>query len=450
MRKIYSLLLLGGLLLLGAQSAWADWYLLGANTGTWDVNTTKNPKFRPTGNSDELYFGLYFSAGNNYFALSNGSSRYQAAASDNRTLTVGGSAITNTSANGDDDKSFYVNIATDGFYNIIINVSNSSKPSVKIASSSSGTIYFYNTLGWTNVYVNLYGGSYWSDTKGSGNKDIPVKNQAMTNLGNGYFKYDYTGIGSYVSFTNASQDGYGDFWRCNVSYRGDFNYNTPVYVPKNYCTASLNETGYYNDGVWIGYDATSFSRTITSGSFGTICSPVDATITGGVLYTVAGRNDGKTILYLVAETSDAATTLTAGIPYFYKATADAQSFSLTASAIATTPSTAKTGVYGTYAETAITKDAGYCVLSSNNLLNVTTDGVKVKANRTYINKDNLSVYAPESAPGRPIIAMPFEGNEATDIYTVEASETAIKFIQNGKLYILRDGVTYDATGRVVK
>ena len=41
-------------------------------------------------------------------------------------------------------------------------------------------------------------------------------------------------------------------------------------------------------------------------------------------------------------------------------------------------------------------------------------------------------------------------NNTTDIQAIEASEKAVKFIENGQLYILRDGVIYDATGRRVR
>ena len=39
---------------------------------------------------------------------------------------------------------------------------------------------------------------------------------------------------------------------------------------------------------------------------------------------------------------------------------------------------------------------------------------------------------------------------ATNIENIEGNETAVKFFQNGTMYILRDGVTYDMTGRAVK
>ena len=39
---------------------------------------------------------------------------------------------------------------------------------------------------------------------------------------------------------------------------------------------------------------------------------------------------------------------------------------------------------------------------------------------------------------------------ATNIENVEANEEAVKFIENGKLYIMKNGVLYNAVGAVVK
>jgi len=55
-----------------------------------------------------------------------------------------------------------------------------------------------------------------------------------------------------------------------------------------------------------------------------------------------------------------------------------------------------------------------------------------------------------SAPAPSIIRIVDEENGATNIDAIDATEEAVKFFQNGKLYILRAGVVYDALGRMVK
>ena len=39
---------------------------------------------------------------------------------------------------------------------------------------------------------------------------------------------------------------------------------------------------------------------------------------------------------------------------------------------------------------------------------------------------------------------------ATNINAIEESEKTVKFFENGQLRIVREGVTYDAIGRVVR
>ena len=44
----------------------------------------------------------------------------------------------------------------------------------------------------------------------------------------------------------------------------------------------------------------------------------------------------------------------------------------------------------------------------------------------------------------------FEEDEATDIHNINANESAVKFIKNGQIFIQKNGVVYDVTGRAVK
>ena len=43
-----------------------------------------------------------------------------------------------------------------------------------------------------------------------------------------------------------------------------------------------------------------------------------------------------------------------------------------------------------------------------------------------------------------------EENNATNIENIQFDEKAVKFMENGQIYILREGVVYDALGRTVK
>ena len=65
-----------------------------------------------------------------------------------------------------------------------------------------------------------------------------------------------------------------------------------------------------------------------------------------------------------------------------------------------------------------------------------------------MNKAWMTIHPAATAPDA--IRIEFAENNATDIKSIEGSEKAVKFIENGKLYILREGVVYDVTGAMVK
>ena len=452
MKKITNLLLLGGLLLLGAGNAWGDnltsLYVRASFIGS-DWSPQSMTLSTTTGNR---IWSLTFTAGSSawgQFQLTPSNENY-----DNQIGATASNIPITLEKKFSGDKKTHADIILIVTANCEYTIYYDETANQYWAEATSpAVVYFYNTLGWTEIYLHL--DAYWNDNnRGAGNSNVWNRNYSMVRVGEtNYWMCKFTGSHSSIAFTNASKAEAEDFYDVAAIYRSDFGSvpESPVYVP---CTTS-NETKkdghttYYNNGAWISYDATSFSRSLAVGRFGTICAPVNATISGAVLYKVAGRNADKTILYLEEQTGDDATTLTAGYPYFYKATDDAQTITLNGSSYASEP-VSVTGVYGTYSETSIHKDENYCVLSNNTLLNVTTEGVKVKANRVYINKDNLGEYTPSTAPGRPIIAMPLSGNDATFIDNIEAANDVVKFIENGQLLILKNGVVYDVTGRIIK
>ncbi|MBR5676844.1 MAG: InlB B-repeat-containing protein [Paludibacteraceae bacterium] len=143
-------------------------------------------------------------------------------------------------------------------------------------------IYFKNTLGWSDVYVNFYTGSYWNNPKGSGNYGVTNRNKHMTRIGEtDIWYYDY-GAASitpslYVSFTSESQNGSENFWHkspdVNVVYPANypdaihtdkssengFKAATPMFVPlASQAAIPLNSSNggkanYFNAGYWTKY-----------------------------------------------------------------------------------------------------------------------------------------------------------------------------------------------------
>ena len=156
--------------------------------------------------------------------------------------------------------------------------------SLTASYSQKSVIYFKNTLGWSDVYVNFYTGAKWNNPKGSGNSGVTNRNKHMTHLdGTDIWYYDYGADNItpslYVSFTDDSQDGYDYFWKAspgiNVVYPANypdaintdksaengFKAATPMFVPLAGQDAKVLNSGsggmanYYNAGYWTKYTA---------------------------------------------------------------------------------------------------------------------------------------------------------------------------------------------------
>lgn len=143
-------------------------------------------------------------------------------------------------------------------------------------------IYFKNTLGWSDVYVNLLDGDYWGSgdnaNKGTGNKNKANKNLPMTRIGETdvwYYEYGNKSTTQYVSFTQESMDNYEFFYQnspnvahvvfptrnsdaltTNKNNDNGFYAGTPMFVPRAGQTGvkqNSNRAEYYNEGYWTKY-----------------------------------------------------------------------------------------------------------------------------------------------------------------------------------------------------
>ncbi len=119
------------------------------------------------------------------------------------------------------------------------------------AANGTITVYFKNTVNWSNVYVYFLTSSYWDNTNGCGSYGYTAKKMTYDNTLKLY-KYTYTGSYSqYITFTKDQQDNYGNFWQTEAVYRSDFSTTSPVYVPSNTSNETKNSTKYYNNGSWV-------------------------------------------------------------------------------------------------------------------------------------------------------------------------------------------------------
>ena len=145
-------------------------------------------------------------------------------------------------------------------------------------TKNQNIIYFYNTLGWQNVYVYFYDGfkindnevGYWNDEKGTGSHPKTNNNDWYGGSYKGYAQMtQITGTNiwyvnasgkstTYLVFGKDEQPNYEFFYSTEVVRRNDYNKALPMYVPikaapeyKNYNGA--NKTTYYNKGYWMNY-----------------------------------------------------------------------------------------------------------------------------------------------------------------------------------------------------
>ena len=312
------------------------------------------------------------------------------------------------------------------------------------------TVYFYNNMGWTDVHVNLYTGPYWNETLGSGNNNAAVCNQPMTKIGDSdYYKYEFTG-GPYsvVTFTSISQydgtnnRGYENFYNCAAVYRVDFDATSDnlMFVSTAEWKETYNETGYYSDGIWMKY-GDSYSIEVGNTNYRTICLPYAATLDNATAYEVTEVGQG----FVKIESVDA---LAAATPYIYKPT-DAGTVTATFSGAPVAKVVDHAFMVGNLNATPIyveTNDHNY-VLSNNEFHKVVAggDGVTIAQYKAFL-YSNTDLTPAQGAPARIVV----EENNTTGVENIEANGEVKKFFQNGQLFILRDGVVYDATGKMVK
>ena len=189
-----------------------------------------------------------------------------------------------------------------------------------------------------------------------------------------------------------------------------------------------------------------YTRFVTSGNWGTICLPyavaADA-YSGATFYSIAGKRvDGSgnpTSIVLTEE--DGA--LVAGRPYLFQA--DGSKLSAIYNGEAASAGS-NNGLVGSIAGTSVAP--GMYLLSSGTIVKAGTD-CSIGANKAYINMGNVPVYDEgDNAPGiRELFMAP---ENATNIENIKVNEKAIKFFENGQLYIKRDGVIYDVMGRIIR
>ena len=203
-----------------------------------------------------------------------------------------------------------------------------------------------------------------------------------------------------------------------------------------------------------------YSRTLTAGQYATICLPKAATYTGATVYNIAGVTKVGDVITGVVLAEEESATLTAGKPYIiysetastFEATYSGTAYSAASAGEAYAPTA--TGLVGNLSpDKAAVEDGMYILLYQDDAYKVCkVDGADVTCAqyRAYFDLGAVATVGGASAPGQRIIEMVNENNNATNLGNFESSEEAVKFFQNGKLFIKKNGIVYDMMGTIVK
>ncbi len=228
----------------------------------------------------------------------------------------------------------------------------------------------------------------------------------------------------------------------------------------NYAQSNKNTDDYadytviYTGEVVIGEFAT-VRPSLTVDKYYTICLDKKVIASEGASFWNMSKR-GTDIAYIEEHTGE----LTAGTPYIFQAEAEELKVVYEGAAVGTPVANgALRGTFATMDQYALNTakannaNSDIYLLSNNSLVRVTganTDNNSLAANRAYIVYNALEEGTPSYAPGKRVRAVPMQGQTATDIDEFNVSETPVKMIIDGQLYILRGEKMYDATGKLVK
>ena len=194
----------------------------------------------------------------------------------------------------------------------------------------------------------------------------------------------------------------------------------------------------------VTYPALIYTRTVTSGDYGTICLPYNVkNYTGAIFYEIAGKEGNKVIFDEVSE-------LEAGRPYIFMAETD--EIILEQDNKKADLAGKHMSLQGTFTQIDPAVDnilvGNYMLV--NNIIKKCGINCGLLANRAYFVATDLEgLEAPQSQmPGRRRISLNVTSeNTTTGLDNITNGEdTTIKVIENGQLIIIRNGEKYNAQG----
>ena len=180
-----------------------------------------------------------------------------------------------------------------------------------------------------------------------------------------------------------------------------------------------------------------YTRHFDNAYYSTICLPQAATLTNATAYEIASLNIASGYITLSAPIVGS---LTAGKPYIILPSANNVDVTATLSGDPVENTVAgENGLWG------VINIGGEPSVSNGNYVLIDNEFHLVTGGSVNVPRFRGALYVSTSgAPALRII------ESATNIENIEANEKAIKFIENGKLLIMKNGVVYDTVGTVVR
>lgn len=216
-------------------------------------------------------------------------------------------------------------------------------------------------------------------------------------------------------------------------------------------TASITLDAVWEDATPVEpeLDWTEARTDLTEGYYYTMCLDKAVThIDGASIWRVLSKTQEGSGIILEEVTS----TLDAGRPYFFYATASVLKVVYTGGAVGAPLTEGNNGLVGSFEQKTIAQSENNFILY-NNMLYFVNSTAYVGANRAYLNMEAVPDYNESTpAPGRRRVTMQTNGEQvATGMDEVNVnSEVAVKTLIDGQLFILRGQKMYDTTGRLVK
>ena len=200
--------------------------------------------------------------------------------------------------------------------------------------------------------------------------------------------------------------------------------------------------GVYDSNNSNNYKATFYiASSVTLNSFGyaTFCGANNFEVSGATAYKAALSGDVLTL-------SEISGVIPAGVGIILGGTAGATAtISYTGEDATTVSGNVLQGTTSSQTTTSLYSEGQtfYAYDKSDNKFKI-YNGTNFPANKAYF------IVESGAGPAPSAIRIEFEENNVTNIDAIGANEKAVKFIENGKLFILKNGVVFDAIGNVVR